>query len=645
MYGRRECRATERGMMPIALLSADLVGKIAAGEVVERPAAAVKELLENALDAGARRIAVEVKTGGRDLLKVSDDGCGIPRDELLLALQQHATSKLRSADDLAEIATLGFRGEALGSITAVARVTLVSRPPDAPTGYEVVGHGAERSAPRPVACPVGTTVTVRDLFANIPARLKFLRAAATEHGVIARIVAAYALACPAVRFELTLDGKRALATDGSGDRLNAIVGVHGAEVAVQMLPLDPEAADVPGMAVAGYVSAPALNRAHRQGILIFVNGRWVQNRALGFALEEAYHSLLMIGRHPLAVIDLRLDPTLVDVNVHPTKSEVRFLDERAACRAISRATRAAVVHFGRAAIPDFALAGSAYVEPLVQGQLESGLTLRWPAPRPATATAPDISPATAAPEPDHAPPVRAAVAVVPERDGLPATTLDRTPPPPMPPARNGQATAPGTPEHAPGRLPPLRVLGQIAASYIIAEGPEGVFMIDQHAAHERILLDQLLAGIARSSPDSQLLLEPLILDLTPPQTATVDGGASDLAALGFAFEPFGARAWAVRALPAALVRSARGRNLAETIIAILEEAAQGGQGTSWIERLAGVTACHSAIRANQVLTLEEMRALIGQLERTTLPRTCAHGRPTMLQVQLGDLERQFGRHG
>jgi DNA mismatch repair protein MutL len=189
------------------------------------------------------------------------------------------------------------------------------------------------------------------------------------------------------------------------------------------------------------------------------------------------------------------------------------------------------------------------------------------------------------------------------------------------------------------------VLGQVAASYIIAEGPEGVFLIDQHAAHERILLDQLLAGAEKAAPDSQLLLEPLVLDLTPPQTTTVETGASELAALGFGFEPFGSRAWAVRAIPATLARSGRGRNLAEAIVAILEEAAQGGQGVSWIERLAGVTACHSAIRANQVLTMEEMRALIGQLERTVLPRTCAHGRPTMLQVNLGDLERQFGRHG
>ncbi|HEU5329230.1 MAG TPA: hypothetical protein VFU78_14125, partial [Thermomicrobiales bacterium] len=217
--------------------------------------------------------------------------------------------------------------------------------------------------------------------------------------------------------------------------------------------------------------------------------------------------------------------------------------------------------------------------------------------------------------------------------------------PPIP-APNGRNLGPApTPETPPGHLPPLRVLGQAGASYIIAEGPQGVFLIDQHAAHERILLDQLLAGVAQAAPDSQLLLEPLVLDLTPPQAEAVEAASADLAALGFAIEPFGARAWTVKAVPAALARNGRVRSLGETIVTILEEAAQGGQGQNWIERLAGVTACHSAIRANQVLTLEEMRALIAQLERTTLPRTCAHGRPTMLHVNLGDLERQFGRHG
>jgi len=617
--------------MPITLLPPDLVGQIAAGEVVERPASAVKELLENALDAGARRIAIEVRAGGRDLLKVSDDGGGIPRDELLLALQQHATSKLRSADELASITTLGFRGEALGSLAAVAQVTVVSRPPDAPSGYEIVGHGAGRSTPRALAAPPGTTISVRELFVNVPARLKFLRAAATEHGVINRIVTAYALARPDVRFELSIDGRRTLATDGAGDRLNTIVGVHGAEVAAQMLPLDPEVAEVPDVRVSGYVSAPALNRAHRQGILLFINGRWIQNRALGFALEEAYHSLLMIGRHPLAIVDIALPPELVDVNVHPTKSEVRFFDERAICRALSRATRTAILEHGRTAIPDFTLTRPVYDEPAIQGRFAAGQNLRWPDPATGTTNPFPTSHAEGA--------ERIAIAPMPERDGLPATALARLPQPPPAPAMPRP-----TPERPIGKLPPLRVLGQVGASYIIAEGPEGVFLIDQHAAHERILLDQLLAGAEHTTPDSQLLLEPLLLDLTPPQIEAIEVAAADLAALGFALEPFGARAWAVRAVPAPLA-APRTRNLGETIVAILEEAAQGGQGLSWLERLAGTTACHSAIRANQPLTMEEMRALIGQLERTTLPRTCAHGRPTMLQVELGTLERQFGRHG
>lgn len=617
--------------MPITLLPSDLIGKIAAGEVVERPASAVKEMLENALDAGARRVAIEVRAGGRELLRVTDDGCGIPRDELALALQQHATSKLRNADELASIATLGFRGEALGSLAAVARVTIVSRPPAETSGYEIVGHGAARSTPRPLAAPPGTTITVRDLFVNVPARLKFLRAAATEHGVINRIVTAYALARPNVRFELSIDGRRTLVTDGGGDHLNTIVGIYGAEVAAQMLPLDPEVAEVPDVRVTGYVSAPALNRAHRQGILIFVNGRWIQNRALGFALEEAYHSLLMIGRHPLTVVDIALPPELVDVNVHPTKSEVRFFDERAVCRAVSRATRAAVLTHGRTAIPDFTLTSAVYDESAVQSRLDTGVQLRWPNDGSGALVTHPKS------QPEHG--ERAAVATMPERDGLPATTLAH-----LPQAPPASTTPRPTPERPIGKLPPLRVLGQVGASYIIAEGPEGVFLIDQHAAHERILLDRILAGAEHAAPDSQLLLEPLLLELTPPQIEAIETAATDLAAIGFALEPFGARAWAVRAIPAPLA-GAQTRNLGETIIAILEEAAQGGQGLSWLERLAGTTACHSAIRANQPLTMEEMRALIGQLERTTLPRTCAHGRPTMLQVELGTLERQFGRHG
>lgn len=609
--------------MPIQLLSPELIGQIAAGEVVERPASVVKELVENSLDADARQVRIEVRAGGRELIRVSDDGSGIPAGELPLALAQHATSKLISASDLPRIATLGFRGEALGSIAAVADVTIESRARGESSGFTIRGHGAERTVARPTACPPGTTVSVRDLFHDVPARLKFLRAATTEQTAIARFVGAFALARPDVRFELVIDGRRVLVTDGSGERLNTIVAVYGADVAAHMLPLDPAVAEVPGIEVAGYVSAPTLHRAHRQGITLFVNGRWVQNRAIGFALEEAYHSLLMIGRHPLAAVDVRLPPEQVDVNVHPTKSEVRFLDERAVGRALSRTARAALLQFGPAAIPGFALGGHATL--FAAPELQSRFAARNDSWRSGGAGA-TVPVSTAA---DRADDGWAPAAGAAERMAHPSV-----------PAGAPRDEAPATRGE---RLPPLRVLGQVAASYIIAEGPEGMFLIDQHAAHERILLDRLLLNARQSTPDAQLLLEPLLFELTPSQCEALEQCSGELALLGFTIEPFGGYAYAVRAIPAAL--AAHKPKLDDLLIAVLEEAARGAQELSLLERFASISACHSAIRANQALTIDEMRALLGQLERTSLPRTCAHGRPTMLQVGLGDLERQFGRHG
>lgn len=608
--------------MPIQLLPSELIGQIAAGEVVERPASVVKELVENSLDAGATRIRVDIRAGGRELIRVSDDGCGIPAEELRLALAQHATSKLASASDLARIATLGFRGEALGSIAAVATVTISSRARGSAAGYEIEGRGVERTAPRPVSRAEGTVVTVRDLFVEVPARLKFLRAASTEQAAIARFVGAYALARAGVRFELFIEGRRALATDGSGERLNAIVAVYGAEVAAHMLPLDPDAAEVPGVRVSGYVSAPSLHRAHRQGITLFVNGRWVQNRAIGFALEEAYHSLLMIGRHPIAAIDIELPPQQVDVNVHPTKSEVRFVDERAVGRALSRSARAALLKLGPVAVPSFALGGHATLvaTPDFQSRFATG-SARWP----------DEPPDGAEP-PAH----------LANGRGSAPSSLHGTLSTSSGVERHVDEAPAGVPSTGGERLPPLRVLGQVAASYIIAEGPEGMFLIDQHAAHERILLDRLLLNARQATPDTQLLLEPLVLELTPAQCEALELCSGELGVLGFTIEPFGGYTYAVRAIPAAL--AAAKPKLDDLLVAVLEEAARGGQDLSLLERFASVSACHSAIRANQSLTIEEMRALLGQLERTSLPRTCAHGRPTMLQVGLGDLERQFGRH-
>src|SRR5262245_61655152 len=339
--------------MTLRLLDERTIGKIAAGEVVERPVSVVKELLENAIDAGSSRIRVAVGGGGIALVEVVDDGCGIAADDLSLAVQRHSTSKLTSFEDLDRLATLGFRGEALPSIGAVSTLTIRSRTPDANHASQLRVDFGEVAPVTAVGAAAGTSVTVRDLFANVPARRKFLRQAATETGYVQRAVAAYAAAYSHISLELTVDGRRVFVSAGSGDAIGAATATWGAEVgqaAILLEPLD-EAAAVPGVTVEGWITAPELSRSHRQGIVIFVNGRWVQHRALSFALEEAYHSLLLVGRHPLAMVHVRLDPAAVDVNVHPTKAEVKFVDERAACRAVQRAVHTALARRAHHELP------------------------------------------------------------------------------------------------------------------------------------------------------------------------------------------------------------------------------------------------------------------------------------------------------
>ncbi len=577
--------------MAIQRLDPDTIGKIAAGEVIERPASVVKELVENALDAGARAVRVEIEAGGRDLIRVRDDGHGIAPEDLPLALERHATSKLRRFDDLATLRSYGFRGEALASIAAVSDLEITSRATGAPHGARIRSRFGEASPPAPVAAAPGTTVTARDLFANVPARRKFLKQDATEAAYAQRAVAAAALAASGVRFELLIDGRTALATDGSGDLANAIVGVLGHEVASEMVPIEPMEAladeDAAAVAVSGYVGLPSLTRGNRQQIVLLVNGRWIESRALTVALEQAYHTLIMVGRYPVAVVRIDVDPGRLDVNVHPTKREVRFSDERLVFAALQRAVRGTLMrHTPAQSVPRIV------ESPLSAPALQRRLTLAHP-----------------------------------ERVRAPR---------PEPAASGGPEEPTGS---AGETLPVLRVLGQVAATYIIAEGPEGMYLIDQHAAHERVVLERLLAEAERAAVEAQRLLEPLVVDLEPAQLEVVEGYGEELRALGFEIEPFGGRAIAVRAVPAVTAR----RDPRETLLGILDEVAQGGRGTSKFEALAMTTACHSAIRAGQVLSLAEMRELIAQLERCTAPRACAHGRPTMLHLSQEELERQFSR--
>lgn len=583
--------------MPVRLLDDATIGKIAAGETIERPVSVVKELLENALDAGARRVRVTIRDGGLGLIEVADDGAGMTADDLPLAIQRHATSKLTEWEDLGHLASLGFRGEALPSIGAVSDLLIRSRTQGLPHGAEIRVRFGEVSVPKMAASPPGTVVSARDLFANVPARRKFLRQPGTESGYITRAVAAYAAAYPEVAIDLAIDDRRAFATTGSGDPIAAALEAFGPETgnaALLLEPLEPSAA-IDGNEVTGWVAAPTLTKSHRQNIVLFVNGRWVQNRALAFALEEAYHSLIMVGRHPVACAHIHLDPALVDVNVHPTKAEVKFVDERAACRALSRATHAALARGPRGELPRISFEPPPYTPP--PPEQRAFTIVPGPAPQPQ-------------PKPSLA-------------------TAD--------PARE-QQEEPAPPRH-PSGVPVLRVLGQVGGSFIIAEGPDGMYLIDQHAAHERVMYEKILGAIAARDMARQPLLDPLVVDLSPEEMAIYEKSREELEQVGFEIEPFAAQSVIIRAVPAIIPRA----DLAERLRLILDELADGGMGESWLDAVAISTACHTSIRANQTLSIPEMRELVAELERTTHPRACGHGRPTMLHMTRGELEKQFKR--
>ena len=581
--------------MPIRLLPHSVTLKIAAGEVVDRPASVVKELVENALDAGATEVTVTITGGGVELLRVQDNGCGLPPEEVPLAFERYATSKLTGLDDFDRLRTLGFRGEALPSIASVADVTLVTRRPEAVGGYFYHVRGGLPLEEAPRAAPTGTTVTVRELFREVPARRKFLRAPATEASHCIHAVTEYALARPEVRFTITNDNRRVLLTPGTGELRDAAAAVLGAETAEQLLPVPCDTTEGRIITVSGLVSPPGVTRASRGGISLFVNGRWVQNRSLSFAVEEAYQGLLMVGRYPIAVLRVDLPPSEVDVNVHPRKLEVRFTGEREVFSAVQRAVRAALM-----AQP----AGSHPLQPRPPaGAYPPSLTL-----------SPSASQAA----------LRFQAASVPD---LPAAGSDADVPamPPPPPALEA-------------RLPLLRVVGQMGGTYLVAEGPEGLYLVDQHAAHERVLYERVLAMLQQRPADQQGLLDPLLLASDPQDIPLLLAEQALLARFGFVFEPFGEREVLLRALPAGV--------RAEGAAQVLSELVQGlrtPEGRT--EKLATTVACHSAVRAGDTLTLPEMRRLIEDLEACLAPQTCPHGRPTMLHMSTTQLEREFGRRG
>ncbi|MFH1927262.1 MAG: DNA mismatch repair endonuclease MutL [Chloroflexota bacterium] len=600
--------------MGIRVLPPDVTAKIAAGEVVERPASVVKELVENAIDAGATTVRVEIRQGGRRLVRVTDNGEGIPADEVELAFARHATGKLVSAEDLFDIHTLGFRGEALASIAAVSRVTLVTQAASESIGTLVRLEGGELLHRESKGRVPGTVVTIENLFYNTPARLKFLRSDPTEASHALALVTSYALAYPELRFTLLKDGRLVLQTMGTGEMYNALVDVLGLQVAQQMLlvvpqmlQVVPQKLEVPAgteesldgqpatLRVWGYVSSPSLNRSNRRSLLFFVNRRWVQDGSLAYAVEQAYHTLLPRGRHPIAVLNVEVDPAEVDVNIHPTKREVRFRNQRQVFSAVQRAVRRVLIN--ERPVPGV----SAQPVPLTAEEWERRRQfahVRHPGGARMVGLGMEVQ-----------------------------RTADREP------------VVVGAQRKLTG-LPMLRVVGQLSQMYIIAEGPDGAYLLDQHAAHERVLYEKLKAQRASQNVPSQALLEPLTVELLPQQAAVVGEHQELLLQVGFELEPFGGSTILVRRVPAALV----GKDIAAAISEILDQDAKDEAGMSWEEHTLRTLVCHTSIRAGQTLPLEEMRDLVRQLEQTSLPHTCPHGRPTMIHLSAAQLEREFGRH-
>jgi len=624
--------------MPIRVLPEEVATRIAAGEVVERPASVIKELIENAIDAGAGEIRLEIQGGGQQKMRVLDDGCGIPADEVELAFARHSTSKLAAVDDLECIRTLGFRGEALASIAAVSRVTLVTRAKDEPVGTLLRLEGGQVVAREPSGRPPGAAITVSDLFFNLPARRKFLRNERTERRHIDVLVTRYAMAYPHVRFSLAHEGRVTFQSHGSGDLRQVLLSVYGANHATQMIEV--AGTDAPGeIRVSGYASRPSLQRSNRNEITLLVNGRWVQDQSLTFAVVQAYHTLLMTGRHPLAVIRVDLRPEDVDVNVHPAKTQVRFRDGDAVFRAVQRAVRRALLD--QASAPELQTdAVPAQVTP-AEAAPNPDWPGAWPTPeqmvrrarlRALGAQAPPSGPATATTTTQFSLPLpRTTPAGPPTPHTEPQSTLRAEPQD----EANSQSAA--------RSLPFLRVVGQLGLTYIIAEGPEGMFLIDQHAAHERVLFEKFLAEKEQARVASQALLEPVTVELTPEGAGLVEENLEALLALGFDAVAFGGHTVLLRAVPA-LLADTDPQSVLDEIVADLQ-VGDDPLASEMEGRIVRRVCKQVAIKAGQALSRPEMEALVRQLEACASPRTCPHGRPTMIHLSAMQLAQEFGRLG
>ncbi len=580
--------------MSIKILPDEVASQIAAGEVVERASSVVKELVENAIDAGANRILVRIKEAGKKLIEVSDNGKGIQPKEMQLAVTRHATSKLSNAEDLFHIQTLGFRGEALASMGSVSRMSMTSRAENETNGARIVVEGGRVVLAETAGVPAGTVVAVADLFFNTPARLKFLKSDQTERQQIEALVTRYAMAYPRVSFQLEMDGKGVFRTTGNGKPREILAQLYGFDLAKQLLEVIFEDE---GVKIRGFISPISVNRSNRKEIIFFVNGRWIQDLGLSTALIKAYQTYLMVGRFPMASLFIELAPEEVDVNVHPAKSEVRFKQPDLLFSSIQRAVKRALLAYSP-------------VPQLTPTQWNSGGGSQLPEPAW----------------------INARLNWEREQGSADVSPSDD------PGATEAEASMPSP---AIGRIPLLRLVGQIGGTYLVAEGPDGLYLIDQHAAHERILFEKMSEKGLKI--ESQSLLQPEVVQFSPQASRLIGESLELLNRHGFSVEEFGLNTFRISALPTLFSRGNPQAAL-RAIVEDFEEDETPLQGMIEDKMIARICK-RMAVKGGQSLSVEEQVSLLRDLENCVSPRTCPHGRPTMIHLSVDLLERQFGRRG
>ncbi len=607
-------------MSTIRILPPDVANRIAAGEVIERPASVVKELVENAIDAGASRISVGVQDGGRRLIQVGDDGCGMDRDDAVLCLEAHATSKIFHAADVGQVLTLGFRGEALPSIASISRFNLQTRPADKGVGSEVLVESGKIVDVRDCGCAPGTNVRVSHLFTNLPARRKFLKGANTEEGHIQETVLLQALAHPEIAFDLRAGGREIIRVAKTTD-LTARVGMlMGRDTLNAMLPVEYEES---GIRLSGFVGKPGFTRGTRREQRIFVNGRPASAEVVYYALREAYHTLVTKGRYPPVVLYLVLDPERVDVNVHPAKREVRFREGRLVGQVVATGVRNALrgmLELAPAA--EFGAVQAGPAGPARPFQLErppeqTSLPLTHLPPAPASTTPPTATPAPTAPDPADAP-----------ADATAAPPASAPPPFPPPPGFSPRE-----------EIGALRIIGTLKGRFLVAEGHSGMVLIDQQAAHRRILFEQMLATAREAKTARQQLLIPVTVDLGPEDAKALLANLAHFNRLGFGIEPFGGNTFLLVGIPARFPDENIGGLLRE----ILDDLRRGTGGTVRPDDIrVARAACRHAVRRADSLSEEECAQLLRDLAAAEMPYTCPNGHPVMVNLPLADLEKRFG---